>query len=152
MAQGAIIGATISLTISSISSYIRYKNGEITLQQAITDTAEDTTKGTIIGAGMAGITLFLPAGAVGFCAGLAIGIYVNATLTNILDEVFGKGAYREIFIANGYIMGTSMNLSEALQQFKRDRENIEIQKNQIVNHQKQTKNNFDEFDRIMEEI
>jgi NhaP-type Na+/H+ or K+/H+ antiporter len=73
---------------------------------------------------MAGITLFLPAGGVGIVAGCAIGIYLSASLKNILDEIFGKGAYREILIAGGYTMGTAMNLAEALQQFKRDREAV----------------------------
>jgi hypothetical protein len=121
MAGGAIIGAAIGLTVSAITSYISYRKGELTREEAFTDIGEGTTKGIISGAAMAGITLFLPAGPVGVIAGCAIGMYLNETLKNVLDEVFGKGAYREILIAGGYTMGTATNLSEALQQFKSDR-------------------------------
>ncbi|CAG7636033.1 hypothetical protein PAESOLCIP111_03732 [Paenibacillus solanacearum] len=114
MAQGAIIGAAIGLTISSITSYMRYKNGELTAEQAFTEVGEDTLKSTIIGAGMAGLTLFLPGGAIGLIAGLAIGVYVNSVLTNILDEVFGKGAYLKILTSSGYILGVSKNLTEVI--------------------------------------
>lgn len=112
MVQGAVIGAAIGLTISSLSTYMRYKNGELPKEQAFKEIGEDTLKSTIIGAGMAGITIFLPGGVIGFAAGMAIGIYFNATLTNLLDEVFGKGAYYQILTSSGYIMGMSKNLKE----------------------------------------
>jgi hypothetical protein len=121
VAQGAVIGAAVGLTISSITSYIRYRKGELSIQEAFTEVGEDTVKSTLIGGAMGGITLFLPGGAVGFIAGYAIGVYLNASLTNILDEVFGKGFYRELLIANGYIMGTIANLGKTLQQIKTDR-------------------------------
>jgi hypothetical protein len=69
---------------------------------------------------MGGITLFLPVGAIGFISSFGIGIYLDATLTNILDEIFGKGFFRELLIAEGNIMVTSYNLKEALEQIKHD--------------------------------
>jgi hypothetical protein len=121
-AQGAVIGAAIGLTISSLTNFIRYRKGNLSIQEAFTNIGEDTTKSTLIGGSMGVITLFLPGGAVGFVGGFAIGIYLNSALTNILDEVFGKGAYFEILTAGGYIMGTSMNLSDAMKAFGEDRE------------------------------
>ena len=121
-AQGAIIGAAIGLTVSSITSYLRYRKGEISIEEAFVEIGEGTVKSTLSGGAMAGITLFIPAGSIGFIAGMAIGIYISAVLTNVLDEIFGKGAYRDILIANKFIVGTSKSLVDALQDFKQDRE------------------------------
>lgn len=120
MAKGAVIGAVVAVTVSSLTNFYRYSRGEITIEQAFTDIGEDTAKGTIIGGAMAGITLFIPGGAIGFVAGMAIGIYMNAVLTNILDEVFGKGAYLEILTSSGYVMGTSRNLIDTVDQISRN--------------------------------
>lgn len=114
MAQGAIIGAAVSLTISSVINYVKYKNGEITGAEAFRDIGEDTVKGLITGGAMAGITLFLPGGIIGFVAGMAIGMYINAVCTNALDEVFGKGVYEQILHSCGYITGTAKNVVELI--------------------------------------
>lgn len=37
MCQGAVIGAAVSLTISGVTNYIKYKNGKITLNEAFRD-------------------------------------------------------------------------------------------------------------------
>ena len=124
-AQGAVIGAAVGLTISSLTNYIHYRNGELSRDEAFTNIAQDTTKGTLIGGAIGAVTLFLPGGVVGFVAGMAIGCYLNAALTNVLDEIFGKGAYREILIASGCIMGVSMNLSEAMKAFADDRNAVQ---------------------------
>ena len=120
-AQGAVIGAAIGLTITSLTNYIRYRRGDLTAQEAFTNIGEDTTKSALIGGAMGTITLFIPSGVAGFVAGFAIGMYLNKALTNVLDEIFGKGAYLEILTAGGYIMGTSMNLSAAMKEFAEDR-------------------------------
>lgn len=122
MAQGAVIGAAIGLTTSSISSYIRYRNGSLTKEEAFTEIGEETLKSTLTGAGMAGITLFLPGGPIGFVAGMAIGIYVNSALTNILDEIFGKGAHLSMLTSSGYVMGVSRNLIDLVDRMARNSE------------------------------
>ena len=114
MAQGAIIGAVVSLSISSIINYVKYKNGEITGAEAFREIGEDAVKGAITGGAMAGITLFLPGGIIGFVAGMAIGMYINAVCTNALDEVFGKGVYEQILHSCGYITGMAKNVVELL--------------------------------------
>ncbi len=117
MLQGAVIGAAISLTVSSVRSFIRYKKGEITPKEAFGEIGEETTKGALVGGTMAGVTLFLPGGIIGFVAGLAIGVYVSAVFGNVLDEIFGKGFYAELLHAEGYIVGTAKNIEEMMREF-----------------------------------
>lgn len=136
--QGAVIGAAVGLTISGITNYIQYKNGKITFNEAFANIGEDTAKSTIMGGAMGAITIFLPAGGIGIVASLFIGIYLNASLTNMLDEIFGKGAYREILIASGCVMGTSMNLLQAMQAFAEDRKAIKVATQRINEAQLQT--------------
>ena len=118
VAQGAIIGGAIGLTISSITNYVRLVKGEISIQEAFTEIGEDTVKSTITGGAMGGITLFLPVGSIGFISGFAIGIYLDATLTNILDEIFGKGFYKELLTTESNIIATTINLRNSLKQIK----------------------------------
>jgi hypothetical protein len=145
-AQGAIIGVAIGLTVSSITSYLRHRKGEITREEAFIEIGEGTVKSTLSGGAMAGITLFLPAGPAGFLAGMAIGVYLNAALTNVLDEIYGKGAYREILMADKYIVGTSKSVVDALQTFKLDRETAQASIARIENKSQYTKELLREFD------
>lgn len=117
-AKGAIIGAIVGLTISSLMNYIGYKNGEITRDEAFKNIGEDGLRSAIVGGAMGAITIFLPAGALGFVAGVAIGMYINEATKNLLDEVFGKGAYEQILNASGYIAGTARNLVDMLEKYK----------------------------------
>jgi len=122
--QGAVIGAAIGVTISSLTNYMRYRNGELTVEETFTNIGEDTLKSTLIGGSMGAITLFLPGGVVGFIAGFAIGIYISSVLTNVLDEVFGKGAYLSILQSSGYILGTTRNLSECVSKLESDEKRV----------------------------
>lgn len=118
MCQGAVVGAAVSLTVSGITSFIKYKNGTISKEEAFGKIGEDTVKGALIGGAMSGITIFLPVGVIGFAGGIAIGIYLNAAFKNILDEVFGKGAYEQILNSCGYVAGTCKNIEEMLREFE----------------------------------
>lgn len=108
--QGAIVSSAVSLSVSAVTSYVRYKNGEITREQAFKDISEDSLKGALIGGTLGGVTIFFPGGVIGFIAGNAIGIYVNASLGNILDEVYGKGAFESILDSSGYVCGMTYSL------------------------------------------
>jgi len=116
MAQGAVIGAAIELTISSVTSYVRYKTGEITRDEAFREVGESTAKGALVGGALAGITLFLPEGVIGFVGGMAVGIYISAVTRNILDEVFGKGFFEQVLHVSGFIYGTSITLQDAIKE------------------------------------
>src|SRR5699024_3084411 len=87
--QGAIIGAVVGLTTSGVTNYLKYKKGEISEEEAFQSIGQATLKSSLIGATLSGVSLFLPAGALGFTAGMVIGIYLDKSLTNVLDEVFG---------------------------------------------------------------
>ena len=110
--QGAIIGGAISLSISSITNYIRYRNGEIDREEAFKEISKDTINGLLTGGALSGISLFFPPATIGFIAGVTIGIYINKTLSNILDEIYGKGSYKAILNSSGYVYGITVNLLE----------------------------------------
>lgn len=120
MFKGAIVAAATSITVSSITTYIRYKNGEISREEAYHDIEEDSTKGVIYGAGISAVTIFIPGGVIGVIGGLVVGTYLDKTLQNILDEIFGKGYYAEILNASGYIYGMTVNLEKAYYDFMAD--------------------------------
>ncbi|MGG3466128.1 hypothetical protein ABES02_00870 [Neobacillus pocheonensis] len=147
--QGAVIGAAIGLTVSGISHYLKYKNGDISEKEALAGVGQDTLKGALMGGTMASVTLFLPAGPLGFIAGMAIGIYLNKTLTNILDEVFGKGAFAEILHASGYVYGMSMNLEESIRRIEKDESRVHFNSNRVRAKVKKIEQNFDEFEHLM---
>lgn len=145
MVHGAVIGAGVGLTISALTSYVRYKNGELTEREVFAEVSEDTVKSTITGGAMAGITLFLPAGAVGFVGGMAIGVYLNKSCTNILDEIWGKGAYGQILDASGFVYGASSALSDYLNRI--EEKMIQTQKHiqHAQNNRQEIDNNFKRF-------
>ena len=75
MLQGAVVGAAVAVTISTITTYVRYKNGELDAREVYENVAEDTLKGALVGGAMGVVTIFLPGGAIGFVSGIAIGVY-----------------------------------------------------------------------------
>ncbi|UXU52569.1 hypothetical protein [Staphylococcus arlettae] len=124
MRNGAVIGAAVNFSVASISNYLKYKNGEITREKAFLEIGQETCSGAIIGSAMGGLSLFFPPGAVGFAAGIAVGMYVSKTTQNVMNEVFGKGAFEQILHTSGYIYGTTMNLKTLLSE-------IEMNENKI---------------------
>ena len=114
MGKGAVIGAAIELSISSVKNFIAYKRGKISAERAFAEIGEDATKGALSGAAAAGIGIMLPTGPIGWVVGMAIMMVVRPTLQNTLDEIFGKGAYREILNASGYVAATTQNTAELL--------------------------------------
>lgn len=149
--QGAVIGATLGLTISSITNYIRYKKCELSEQDALAFVGRDTVKGLLSGAAMSTVTLFLPTGALGMLGGMAIGMYINTTLTNVLDEIFGKGVYEQILHSAGYIAGMAKSLESAISEIQQHERAIAINIRKIQMHKKAIQNNFATFDDLMRE-
>ena len=158
-AQGAVIGAAISLTVSGITNFIKYKNGEIGREEAFRDVGEDAVKGLITGAAMGAITLFLPAGALGFVAGVAIGVYISEVTGNFLDEVFGKGAYEQILHACGYVAGTAKNVTEMLEDYGKSVVSIDKSNKQskatlasISRKEAENKEKLNKLNKILEDL
>ncbi|MGY3259003.1 hypothetical protein ACVWWS_002187 [Pseudomonas chlororaphis] len=147
--NGAVIGAVIGLSVSAIVSYLEYQDGTITQEQAFQNVSQATVKGALSGGALNVAALFLPAGPLGFVAGMAVGIYLNTSLTNILDEVYGKGAYAAILDASGFILGASMSLESALRQIKSDQLSIDRQISAGRSSQVATTQSFDIFQNLM---
>lgn len=141
--QGAVIGAAIELTISGITTYVRYKNGEITKEEAYREIGESTTKGALVGGALSGITLFIPTGVVGFVGGMAIGVYVSAATKNLLDEIFGKGFYEQVLHTSGYVYGTSTALVDAIQIIRANQKKISMGLREIKTQNEKTSTNID---------
>ena len=148
MLQGAVVGAAVALTVSTISSYARYKMGEIDRETAWKNITEDTAGGLLVGAAMGAVTIFLPGGAIGFIAGAAIGLYVSKTCTNLLDEVFGKGSYAAILNSSGYVYGMTMNLAEYYAKIKRHDDHARENLKQAQSLQQSIDRNFDLFEQM----
>ena len=123
--QGAIISGVVSLSASAINTYLRYRNDEITREQAFKDISEDSVKGLLVGGALGGITIFLPGGAIGVIAGNVVGTYVSSSFVNIMDEIYGKGMFGSLLDANGYICGMTYNLSYCLKEIEKNNTSIE---------------------------
>lgn len=149
--KGAIIGATIGITISAIQNYVRYRNNEISISEAFTAIGKDGIKSAVIGGAMGGISLFLPAGPIGVVAGVVIGIYVSSVTENILNEIYGEGGYGAILNSSGYICGMAMNLSDIIDKIKENQVEFDDNLEQVNSIREEIRNNFEEFDKIMEE-
>lgn len=148
MAQGAVIGAVVSLTISSITNYMKYKNGEISGEEAFREVSEETVKGAITGAATTAVSIFLPAGAIGFVAGVAVGIYISKTCGNLLDEIYGKGAYGAILDASGYVYGMTFNLADYYEKIERNNRMTARNIAEAEKIQQRIERNFDVFEQM----
>ena len=113
--QGAIVGGAVSISVSAVNTYLRYRNGEIAREQAFKIISEDSVKGLLVGGALGGITIFLPGGAIGVLAGNTVGTYFSTSFANILDEIYGKGLFGALLDSYGYICGMTYNLSYCLQ-------------------------------------
>ncbi|MGN7384086.1 hypothetical protein [Paenibacillus sp. SAFN-117] len=89
---GAVIGAAISVGVSSLLSYLQYINGKITFEEMKRRIAKDGVKGAITGGALAGLSLFIPSGIIGF----GIGFVVGTSLRRLLDEAYGDGMFGEV--------------------------------------------------------
>lgn len=150
IAQGAVVGAVIAITISTITSYMRYKNGELTKEEAFSQVSEDTIKGAIVGGAMGAITIFLPTGAIGFVVGMAIGIYVNKACENILDEIYGKGAYGAILNASGYVYGMTVNLVDYYEKINNNNKIVRKNIEEADSYRERINKNFERFEQMKE--
>lgn len=148
MVQGAVVGAAVAVTVSAITTYFRYKNGELTKDEAFRDVAEDAVNGTLVGSGMSAVTIFLPDGTIGFIAGMAIGVYINKVCGNILDEIFGKGAYGAILNASGYVYGMTINLAEYYEKIAVNNKIVSENIQEASKRQAEIDDNFDLFERL----
>lgn len=147
-AQGAVVGAAVAVTVSTITTYIRYKSGELTKDEAFRDVAEKTANGALVGSAMSAVTIFLPGGVIGFVAGMAVGVYVDKLCANILDEVFGNGAYGKILNAAGYVYGMTLNLAECYDRIAANNGEVRANIRKASEIEKEIDDNFRLFEQL----
>ena len=92
IAGGALIGAGISIGISSLTNYIEYKKGKISKEELFEKAGKEGAKGAISGGALAGLSLFVPGGLIGIGIGFVVGTY----LRRVLDDAFGDGIFAEV--------------------------------------------------------
>ena len=146
--QGAIIGGAISLSISSITNYIRYRNGEIDREEAFKEISKDATNGLLTGGAISGVSLFFPPATIGAIVGVTVGIYINKTVSNILDEIYGKGGYKAILDSSGYVYGMTINLIDYSKEISKNIKETKKNINETKEISQRIKNNFDVFEKL----
>lgn len=146
--QGTIIGGAISFSVSSITNYIRYRNGEISREEAFKEISKDTANGILTGGALSGISLFFPPATIGFIMGVTVGIYINKTIFNILNEIYGEGGYKAILNSSGYIYGMSINLLDYYEEVSKNIKITEKNINETKEISQRIKNNFDVFEKL----
>ena len=149
--QGTIIGGAISFSVSSITNYIRYRNGEISREEAFKEISKDTANGILTGGALSGISLFFPPATIGFIMGVTVGIYINKTIFNILNEIYGEGGYKAILNSSGYVYGMTVNLLEYYKEISKNIKTTEKNINETKEISQRIKNNFDVFEKLKEE-
>ncbi len=140
---GAAVGLVYGITKSTLTNFMRYKNGEISKSQFGKAVTKDAVKGGLVTCSMAMIAF--PPSAVGIAAGIGVAMYLDAVCTNMLEEVFGEGLYGQILKASGHITATAQNAVELLEDLKNNAKAIEIlnkESDTILNNMKKTESNI----------
>lgn len=107
--KGALIGAAITISVSAISNYIAYRNGQLSMNEVFKNIAVDGSKGAITGGSLAGLSLVFPPGVIG----IGIGIVVGTGIRQIVEIAYGKGEYKKILDE----INTTNNLTLGLTHF-----------------------------------
>lgn len=109
---GAAVGLVYGITKSAVTNFLKYKNGELTKAEMAKAFGKDAVKGSLVTCSMAVIAF--PPEVVGAVAAMGVAMYLDAACTNLLDEVFGEGAYEQILHACGHVASVSQNIVELL--------------------------------------
>lgn len=97
--QGAIVGAGVAVTVSSVRSYLAYRRGEITAVEAFRKVGRDGSKGALVGGSLAGLSVVFPPGLIG----VGIGVVVGMQLRRVVDIAYGEGAYKDLLDSMGSV-------------------------------------------------
>lgn len=92
LGEGALIGAAISLGVSSVENYISYRNGLIDMDVAFNNIASDSARGAVVGVALKGVALLCPPGLIG----IGIAIVIGSGLRKVIDITFGKGDFEKL--------------------------------------------------------
>lgn len=92
MIGGGMIGAAVSVTVSGLIDFIAYKQGRIAKGELKRRLGKAGVKGAITGSALAGLSLFIPGGIIGF----GIAAVVGLSLRRLIDEAYGDGTTGEV--------------------------------------------------------
>lgn len=100
-AKGGIAGIVLGITTETLISYQRYKNGELSQKEYITEIAKSGTQMGLTGAATAGImtAVSVPLAAAGLATApvtVPISIILGAGIDKIVAPAFGRGDYQKI--------------------------------------------------------
>lgn len=151
MAKSGAIGAVIGISIETIASYKKWKNGELTTEQYLIEIAKSGGQYGIGGAATAGImipvTATITAAGMSTLIGIPIAILVGAGIDKIIAPAFGRGDYAKILsdakyyqnITNMYVpfiealQSSAVHFDEFISQIYQ--QNYEFEQLQLVNSQ-----------------
>jgi len=119
------IALAYGITRSTITNFMKYKNGAISKNEMEKSISKDAIKGGLVTCSLAVIPFSKTAAGVAATVGVAI--YLDAVCTNVLEEVFGEGFYEELLTAEGCVLGATKNFGEMLKEFESNV--LETQKN-----------------------
>ena len=111
---------------------------------------KDAVKGALVTCSMAMIAF--PEGAIGVAAAMGVAMYLDATCTNLLDEVFGEGAYEQILHACGYVAGTANNIVDMLAEYQKQMQRISISNTTARKHIVAAQKNIQNMDAADAEV
>lgn len=100
-AKGGIAGIAIGITTETLLSYKKYKNGDLSKEEYITEIAKSGGQMGITGAATAGImtAISIPLGAAGLATApvtIPVSIILGAGIDKIVAPAFGRGEYKKI--------------------------------------------------------
>ena len=140
----AAIGLVYGVTKSAVTNFIKYKTGEITKQELARSFGKDAVKGTLVTCSMAMIAF--PEGVIGVVAAMGVAMYLDAACTNLLDEVFGEGAYEQILHACGYVASTANNIADMLEAYQKQIQRISTANTTALKHISAAQKNIQNMD------
>lgn len=140
----ASVGLVYGVTKSAVTNFIKYKTGEITKQEMARAFGKDAVKGTLVTCSMAMIAF--PEGVIGVAAAMGVAMYLDAACTNLLDEVFGEGAYEQILHACGYVASTANNIADILEAYQKQIQRISTANTTALKHISAAQKNIQNMD------
>ena len=146
----ATIGLVYGITKSAVTNFIKYKTGEITKKEMAKYFGKDAVKGALVTCSMAMIAF--PEGAIGVAAAMGVAMYLDATCTNLLDEVFGEGAYEQILHACGYVASTANNIVDMLEVYQQQMQRISAANTTARKHVSAAQKNLQSMDAADAEV
>lgn len=147
---GAAVALVYGITKSAVTNFLKYKNGELTKAEMARAFGKDAVKGSLVTCSMAVIAF--PPGAVGAVAAMGVAMYLDAACTNLLNEVFGEGAYEQILHACGYVASTANNIVDMLAEYQKQMQRISAANTTARNHISAAQKNIQSMDAADAEV